>query len=102
MDLPVTFKHHPIDQLLALLDQATGDKPIPGPLLDALAELKHSREHIPRCVNLASRERDRRMGAERERDQALAESALVRRAWVAAALPGAPPGPPFNIPDATG
>lgn len=102
MDLPIVFKQHPLDQLLTVLEDAIGNQPVPSFLLDAIAELKHHREHVPRCVALATKERDTRMAAERERDQALAESALVRRAWVAMALPGAPPGPPFNIPDATG
>ena len=102
MELPVVFKTYPIDMLLAELNAATGDRPVPSALLEALAELKHHREHVPRCIDLATKNRDQRMAAERERDQALAESALVRRAWVMASLPDAPPGPPFNIPDATG
>lgn len=75
-----------------------GRAAIVGVLRELLA-LRETRDH---AVVLATKERDRRMDAEDERDRAVAELALVRRAWVAASLVAPPPGPAYPYPNATG
>lgn len=71
-------------------------------VVGALKELLILRETKDRATHLASVERNRRMKAERLCDLAVAELALVRRAWVDAALSTALPGDAFPYPDATG
>jgi hypothetical protein len=100
--LPAVIRHHEIEEIGDALEGACADDP-PAVVLDGLAELKHLREQLRRVQDLATRERDRRMEAEREREAAVAERDLIRRAWVTAAATSAPPAGAFwPYPDATG
>lgn len=71
-------------------------------LVGALRELLTLRGTKDRAVVLATKERDRRMEAERELNRAVAELALVRRAWVELSIASPPPGDIYPYPDATG
>lgn len=85
--LPAVLRQHDICDLLRALSNVNIGEPNGLLLLDALAELRHLREHLPHCVNRASTERDRRMEAETARDLAVRELALVRAAWVKSTEP---------------
>ena len=90
LTLPTVLRSHPIEDVLLKLEAVLRGEQAPKEVLDAIAELRHLREHNPRCVDLATKERDRRVVAETERDLAVAELGLVRRAWVLMGLPGSP------------
>lgn len=76
--LPVVFKVHPLEELRSIVDRPEIGTVHAVKLLDALGELKHLREHLPRVQGVASRERDRRMVAEKSREVAeVARDALA-------------------------